>query len=212
VTDTIQDNRPDGVKACRLILQMQMSVDGCVSADADVGWQVWNWNDPWTWDARLQADFNAVLDGVGCILLSRPMVEEGYLGHWDRIARAHPGDPRYAFARKIGTVDKVVLSHQLRMAPDKRTVLARGSLVEAVQALKRRGGGDVIAFGGVGLASALVAAGVVDEYQFFVNPAAVGSGRSIFGLLPGGVRLRLQQSTAYDCGIVVNRYVTSRAG
>ena len=55
----------------KLILQMQMSVDGYMSADTDVDWQAWDWGDRWTWDERLKRRFNAVFDTVDCILLSR---------------------------------------------------------------------------------------------------------------------------------------------
>jgi dihydrofolate reductase len=196
----------------KLILQMQMSVDGCMSSDTDIPWQVWDFSDRWTWDERLQRQFNAGFDTIGCILLSRKMAEEGYLDHWRRIASDHADDPRYAFARKIGQVRKVVLTDKLRASRWEGTELARGGLAEEVNALKREGGGDVICFGGVGFASALVAAGLVDEYQLFVNPAAVGAGRSIFAAQPDGMQLRLLQSTGYDCGVVVNRYAPADVG
>lgn len=190
----------------RLILQMQMSVDGYMSADTDIDWQVWDWSDPWTWDKDLKRRFNAVFDSVGCILLSRKMAEQGYLDHWERVAHDHAGDPDYAFASKVVQSRKVVLSDKLPSTPWERTVLAAGGMVEEVNALKRRIEGDIIVFGGVGFASALVAADLVDEFQLFVNPAAVGAGRSIFGQRPDGLPLRLLDSAAYDCGIVVNRY------
>jgi dihydrofolate reductase len=88
-------------------------------------------------------------------------------------------------------------------------VLAPGGMVEEVNALKLRIEGDIIVFGGVGFASALVGAGLVDELQLFVNPAVVGAGRSIFGQLPAGLQLQLLDSAAYDCGIVVNRYASA---
>ena len=78
----------------RLILQMQMSVDGYMSADTDIDWQVWDWGDPWTWDKGLKRRFNAVFDTVGCILLSRRMAER-LLDHWDRVARDHASEPDY---------------------------------------------------------------------------------------------------------------------
>ena len=66
----------------RLILQMQTSVDGFVSAHgAEMQWQVWNWGPEWTWDARLRQDFNATFERIDTILLSRTMTEEGYLDH-----------------------------------------------------------------------------------------------------------------------------------
>lgn len=193
----------------RLILQMQMSVDGYMSAETDIDWQVWDWSEPWTWDKGLKRRFNAVFDTVGCILLSRKMAEQGYLDHWERVARDHASEPDYAFARKVVGSRKVVLTDKLPSARWERTVLALGGMVEEVNALKRHIEGDIIAFGGVGFASALVAAGLVDEFQLFVNPAVVGAGRSIFGQLPDGLRLQLLDSAAYDCGIVVNRYAAA---
>lgn len=193
----------------RLILQMQMSVDGYMSADTDIDWQVWDWSDPWTWDKRLKRRFNAVFDTIGCILLSRKMAEQGYLDHWERVARDHASEPDYAFARRVVQSRKVVLTDKLPSSRWERTVLARRGMVQEVSALKRLTEGDVIAFGGVGFASALVAAGLVDEFQLFVNPAAVGAGRSIFGQLPDGLQLQLLDSAAYDCGIVVNRYAAA---
>jgi hypothetical protein len=36
----------------KLVLQMQISVDGCVSAaDGDLAWQVWDWSERWPVDA-----------------------------------------------------------------------------------------------------------------------------------------------------------------
>jgi dihydrofolate reductase len=193
----------------RLILQMQMTVDGYMAADTDIDWQVWNWSDPWTWDKPLRRRFNAIFDTVDCILLSRKMAEQGYLDHWERVARDHVGEPDYAFARKVIQVRKVVLTGKLPRSRWERTTLATGGMVEEVDALKRRIEGDIIVFGGVGFASSLVSAGLVDEFQLFLNPATVGTGRSIFGQLPGGLRLQLLDSAAYDCGIVVNRYASA---
>jgi dihydrofolate reductase len=180
-----------------------------MSADTDIDWQVWDWSDPWTWDKRLKRRFNAVFDTLSCILLSRKMAEQGYLDHWERVARDHASEPDYAFARKVVQSRKVVLTDKLPSSHWERIELARGGMVEEVTALKRRIEGNIIVFGGVEFASALVAAGLVDEFQLFVSPAAVGAGRSIFGQLPDGLQLQLLDSATYDCGIVVNRYATA---
>jgi len=192
----------------KLILQMQMSLDGYVAAASPaLDWQVWNWGEDWNWDDELKRDFNAVFESIDCILLGRKMVEEGYLDHWGRVAQNHPADPHYAFARKIVETNKVVLTSKLKASKWDRTEIVRGSMVDEVNALKRRPGRNIIAFGGVGFASSLVAAGLVDEFQFFVNPTAVGSGRSIFeDAHIEGPQLQLIGSASYDCGIVVNRY------
>ncbi|MET3178022.1 UNVERIFIED_ORG: dihydrofolate reductase [Variovorax guangxiensis] len=191
----------------KLILQMQMSVDGYVSpANGSLDWQLWGWGERWGWDDRLKQDFNAVFEGIDTILLSRPIAEEGYLDHWGRAARNFPANPHYAFAQRIVEARKVVLTGKLASSRWERTVVARGGMAEEVNALKREPGKDIISIGGVGFASALVAARLVDEFQFFVNPTAVGAGRSVFHDQRKGHRLRLLRSTAYESGMVVNRY------
>jgi dihydrofolate reductase len=192
----------------KLILQMQMSVDGYVGADGDgMDWQLWNFGDEWNWDDELKRDFNATLQSIGCILLSRLMIEQGYLNHWGRAAANHPADPHYAFAKKIVDVEKVVLTNKAVSAAWERATIAGGDFVEAALALKRQKGENIISFGGAGFASSLVAAGLVDEIQLYVNPATLGGGETIFRAPSGEARkLKLLGSKSYSCGIVVNRY------
>ena len=83
----------------KLVVQMQMSVDGYVAAaNGDLQWQVWGFGDNWPWDDALKSHFNAVIASVDCILLSRKMLEEAYLEHWGKAARKHAADPHYAAA------------------------------------------------------------------------------------------------------------------
>ncbi|MBW8858880.1 MAG: dihydrofolate reductase family protein [Caulobacter sp.] len=66
-------------------------------------------------------------------------------------------------------------------------------------------GDDIAVFGGAGFASALIAAGLVDEFQFYINPAVLGGGARIFDQA-GFDKLSLLGSKAYECGVVVSRY------
>ena len=191
----------------KLILQMQMSVDGFVAAsNAGLDWQLWGWGDRWNWDDALKQYFNEVFQSIDTILLSRKIIEEGYLDHWGRAARNHPADPHYAFAQKVVDARKVVLTNKLEASRWSRTEIAAGPMADEVNALKRQPGADILCIGGVGFASSLVAEGLVDEFQFFVNPAAVGGGRSVFHEQRNGHSLRLLGAQAYECGIVVSRY------
>ena len=189
----------------KLILQMQMSVDGFVGADGDHRWQLWEWGDDSAWDADLKRDFNAVFAGIDTILLSRKMAEEGYLAQWGNAAKKFPRDPFYAFAQRIVEARKVVPSDRLKASRWERTTVVSGNLPREVNALKAGEGGDIAVFGGAGFASSLIAAGLVDELQLFINPAVLGAGRRIFDR--GGFRnLLLLGSKAYACGMVVSRY------
>lgn len=195
----------------KLVLQMQMSVDGFVGSDGDHGWQLWEWGDDNGWDDELKRDFNTFFETVDTILLSRKMAQEGYLGHWGRAARRYPQDPFYAFARRIVEARKVVPSDRLEESVWERTTVVGGDLPREVGALKAGEGGDIAVFGGAGFASALIAAGLVDEFQLFINPAVLGGGRRIFDQ-GGFARLRLAGSRAYACGMVVNRYAWAGPG
>lgn len=189
----------------KLVLQMQMSVDGFVGADHACDWQVWGWGDHNRWDEVLKRDFNAHFQSIDSILLSRKMVEEGYLDHWGNAAKKFAQDPFYAFAQRIVAIQKVVPSDRLERSRWERTIVCSGNLPREVADLKAQQGGNIAVFGGASFASALIAAGLVDEFQFYVNPAALGSGRRIFDQ-SGFRKLRLLCSQAYDCGIVVSRY------
>jgi dihydrofolate reductase len=187
----------------KLILQMQMSVDGFVGADHD--WQLWSWGDNNRWGEELKRDFNAHFQSVDTILLSRKMAEEGYLSHWGNAAKRYPQDPFYAFAQRIIDVQKLVPSDRLKESRWERTEVRSGDLPREVGALKTEEGNNIAVFGGAGFASALIAAGLVDEFQFYINPAALGGGTRIFDQA-GFRKLQLLGSKVYDCGIVVNRY------
>ncbi|MBZ9920825.1 MULTISPECIES: dihydrofolate reductase family protein [unclassified Mesorhizobium] len=189
----------------KLILQMQMSVDGFVGAAGDHRWQLWEWGDDSAWDEELKRDFNAVFAGIDTILLSRKMAEEGYLTHWGNAAKRYPRDPFYAFAQRIVEARKVVPSDRLKASRWEGTTVVSGDLPREVDLLKRGEGGDIAVFGGAGFASALIAARLVDEFQLFINPAVLGAGRRIFD--QGGFgRLRLLGSKSYASGMVVSRY------
>jgi dihydrofolate reductase len=186
-----------------LILQMQMSVDGFVSAaDSTLSWELWDWGPHCPWDEALKRHFNETLAQVDTILLSSSMAK-GYIGHWTQMAKQRAGDPDYAFAQRIVAAQKRVISQSLAAINHPRASIGRGSLLDEVTALKQQTGSDIICFGGVSFAAGLLDAGVVDELQLYVNPYAVGDGRSIFSQARP---LQCIDATAYPCGIVVQRY------
>jgi dihydrofolate reductase len=189
----------------KLILQMQVSVDGYVGSDRQHDWQLWGWGDRSEWDDALKREFNAHFRRIDTIILSRKMAEEGYLTHWSETAKRFAADEYYAFARRIVEMDKVVLTYKLDQSSWPRTVVRSGDLGREVGLLKAEPGGDIGVFGGAGFAAALIAAGLVDEFHFYVNPAALGSGRRIFDAA-GFRKLKLLDSKAYPCGMVVSKY------
>jgi len=77
---------------------------------------------------------------------------------------------------------------------------------EAIRQLKATATRD-ITVGGPDLAAQAIKAGLVDEYQLFVSPIAVGGGKQF---LPDNVRQRLDlvDEHRFDSGVVHLRYRT----
>jgi dihydrofolate reductase len=79
------------------------------------------------------------------------------------------------FARTIGAAKKYVVSSTLDRA-DWNAELVRGNLGTAVQQLKREPGKGLL-LGGVKLPMALAELGLIDEYEFVVQPGSRAAGR-----------------------------------
>lgn len=191
----------------KLILQMQTSVDGYVGRAGDgPNWQVWDWGPKCPWDDQLKARFNALFRDIDTILLSRRILEGGYLDHWSQFAHDYSDNPDFAFAQRIVEARKIVFSKTLKDSKWPGVELARRPLADEIKALKAESGSDMIAFGGAGFASSLVANDLVDEYQFYVNPVTLREGLSIFKERGIDSELKLREGEAYASGIVVTRY------
>jgi len=83
--------------------------------------------------------------------------------------------------------------------------LERGDPVAVVTRLKKQPGSD-LSVSGVQLASALIQAGLVDEYHIFLQPIILGAGRPIYPAMNEAVRLKLVESHTFHTGIVYLRY------
>ena len=83
--------------------------------------------------------------------------------------------------------------------------LERGDPVEVVTRLKAQPGPD-LSVGGVILASALIQAGLVDEYHIFFQPILLGAGRPIYPALNESSKLKLVETHTFQTGIIYLRY------
>ena len=191
----------------KLILEVQTSIDGFVAAeDGSTSWMSWNWGEDWTWTPELQQYHNELTAATECILLSRKMAEEGFIHHWAGMAQK-AGSAVQGFAQKITDLPKVVFTKTLDESRWDNTTLAKGNLVQEINALKARY--NLIAYGGAGFAASLISAGVVDEIHLLVNPVAIGKGMPIFNKVKGTLPLTLISSTAYSNGMMLVKYKTS---
>jgi dihydrofolate reductase len=112
------------------------------------------------------------------------------------------------FARTIDAAKKYVVSSTLERV-DWNAELVRGDLGKAVQKLKQESGNG-LAVGGVKLALALTELGLIDEYEFVVQPRLAGHGPTLFTGLSKHVDLKLVSRLEFGSGAVAMRYEPRR--
>jgi dihydrofolate reductase len=112
------------------------------------------------------------------------------------------------FARTIDAAKKYVVSSTLDRV-DWNAELVRGDLEKAVQQLKRESGNGLFV-GGVKLPLALTELGLIDEYEFVVQPRLAGHGPTLFAGLSKHVDLKLVGRLEFGSGAVAMRYEPRR--
>ena len=187
----------------KLKLQVQISIDGFVAGpNGELDWMTFSWDD------KSRAYVNALTDSSDTILLGRKMTD-GFVNYWTSVLD-DPESPEYSFAQKMVNTPKVVFSKTVKESKWANTTLANGDLVEEVGKLKQKDGKDIIVYGGATFVSNLIKENLIDEFHLCINPAAIGSGLTIFGNLEDRLKLKLVQSTAFSNGKVVNHYKPER--
>jgi len=181
----------------KLKLQLQITVDGFVAGpEGQLDWMAR--------DASDQDLINFIVhltDTSDTILLGRKMTT-GFVQYWEK-AVSQPDSPETPFAHKMVDTPKIVFSKTVKKIDGKNIRVENGDRVEVVNKLKRAAGKDIVVYGGASFVSSLVRAGLIDEYNLFVNPVAIGNGMRIFDSRSG---LKLFAATGYPSGVVVNRY------
>ncbi|QJB39065.1 dihydrofolate reductase [Chitinophaga oryzae] len=182
----------------KLILQMQVSVDGFV-ADAQGGtdWLVHDW------DQQLKDYVLALTQSVDLILMGRKLADT-FIPAWT----ARAGDPDIAdvYTHRMNDLPKMVFSRTQTGHGWQNTVLVNEELPEEAARLKKSPGGDIITYGGSHLAASLIQEQLIDEFYLFVNPVAIGKGLPIFHQLEQQLSMKLVSATSFPCGIVVLFY------
>ena len=164
----------------KLIYSAITSLDGYVADEQDK----FDWSEP---DEEVHRFVNDLERPVGTYLYGRRMYE--VMVYWET-AHELPDEPSPIadYAEIWQAADKVVYSKTLDAPSSARTRIEREFDPEAVRQLKAQATRD-ISVGGPDLAAQAIEAGLVDEYQLFIAPVAVGGGTQS---LPEGIRLNLE--------------------
>jgi dihydrofolate reductase len=192
-----------------LILRISMSVDGFVCGP--------NGEIDWMFPTMSDAGREWLLESfgkVGLIAIGHLSYQQ-MAGFWltsdNILARPMNETPKAVFSRS-GTittppslkeateVDQAALQSWLH------PTVGGTDLVADIQRLKAENGKAIMAIGGAGFASSLVAANLVDQYLLSVHPVVLGQGRPLFAGLETPRHLKLEDLRQFDTGAVAKVY------
>ncbi|MDN5846917.1 MAG: dihydrofolate reductase family protein [Candidatus Nitrosocosmicus sp.] len=194
----------DNKKAMRkLKLHVGMSIDGCIAGPNNE----MDWID-FTWDKKFREYEDKLHEPVDNILLGRKMTDE-FITTWSNFVKK-PDDSWYEFAKKMIETPKIVFTKTLTKSDWPNTEIATGDLNEEITKLKGQEGGDIIVYGGASFDSSLIKENLIDEYYLFINPVAIGNGKTIFKDLKEIRKLSLVESITFDSGTVLVHYEVKR--
>lgn len=185
----------------KLIYALSVSLDGFVeSSTHSLDWA--------SIDEELHSFFNDQSRGISTSLYGGRMYELMF-GYWSTVEADPAAAPvEREFAGIWKRIPRVVFSTTLDEV-DAGSRLVRGDPVEEVVRLKAQPGDMDV--GGPTLASALMRAGLIDEYRLAVHPIILGAGTPFFTELDARVPLKLLETRTFGSGVVYLRYEVLRA-
>jgi dihydrofolate reductase len=128
------------------------------------------------WDDAMDANLAAVIATQDAVILGRRIYDE-WAEYW-------PASEIEPFATFINGVAKYVATSAPLNQEWANSTAMDGGLVEFVQDLKDRPGGDIGVHASISVAQTLLAADVVDELRLVIAPRIADSGRRLLDGLP----------------------------
>lgn len=184
-----------------LILQEFVSVDGMAAALHGSVDFIPSTN---SGDQSLMRRQIAFIDSIDAILLGRKTYEM-FVKYWPNVTS---GDDQ-PFADKINATPKIVFSQSLDRAPwgdAEEATLVKTNAPKEIERLKQQSGKDMVIWGSISLAQALMREGLIDEYQLVVCPVVLGEGRRLFDEHATPGEMHLLSTRSFDRGAVLLSY------
>jgi dihydrofolate reductase len=109
-------------------------------------------------------------------------------------------------AARLNSLPKYVVSSSLERANWTNSTLINDNVTEALAELKQQPGQDMLIMGSASLVHSLVAADLIDEYRFLLQPIIAGTGKRFFKDGMQSSRLTLVSSKTFDLGVILLCY------
>ena len=137
------------------------------------------------------------------ILLFGRITYEHMASYWPT-AEAIKNDP--IIAKKMNSLSKIVFSKTLEKAKWENTKLVKENIIGEILILKQQPGKDIVIFGSSDLSVYLMQADLIDEFRIFINPVALGGGKTLFKSINKRYNLKLLNVKTFKSGNVLLCY------
>ena len=179
----------------KLIFAINITLDGCCDHTKTIA------------DEELLEHYTHLMGDVDLQVFGRKTYQL-MVPYWPDVAKNDSETKAsHEFAKAFVSTNKIVFSQSLESAEDKNTKIVRTNLQDEIVKLKHEQGKNILV-GGVSIPSQLIELGLVDEYQFVVQPIVAGEGRRLLeGVSLEKLQLKLVESKIFRSGCVALRYV-----
>jgi dihydrofolate reductase len=188
----------------KVVVFNNLTLDGVIQApgrreeDQRGKFQHGGWAAPY--GAMQSSEAGESVPGFGALLLGRRTYEVLY-DYW-------PKQPNNPFTEVLNNLPKYVASTTLKEPlPWTNSTLLKGSLPEAVSALKaQQSDDDLVVMGSGDLIQSLMMHNLVDRYVLLIHPIVLGMGRRLFPDNGTPAKLQLISAKSAPNGVVVATY------
>lgn len=125
-------------------------------------------------------------------------------GYWPS-PMAYEGYP--LVAKRMNESEKIVLSQTLNTADWHNTRILSGNTMDQIRQLKATSGKNIAILGSGSIINQLTDEHLIDEYEFLIDPLAIGQGTPLFENIKNKLELKLMNSQIFEkSGQVVLKY------
>jgi dihydrofolate reductase len=191
----------------KLIVAEHVSLDGVIQSpgapkeDPSGEFRLGGWEVPYA-DEAIGQELQELFSRPFELLLGRRTYEI-WAAYWPHVRAGH------AIADRFNSVPKHVATHRSDKLGWQNSHALKGDLAEAIRALKRQDGPNLLTWGSGDMVRQLFAAGLVDELRLLIYPVVLGRGKRLFDDNAQASAFTLTQSNSTPGGVLITRYVRS---
>jgi dihydrofolate reductase len=137
------------------------------------------------------------------ILLFGRVTYEMMKSYWPT-PMAMENDP--VVAQGMNESEKIVFSKKLKKADWNNTRVVSSNIVKQMKKLKLAKGKDMAILGSGSIVKLFAENNLIDEYQFMVDPVAIGKGTPVFKNIKSKLDLKLTDTKVFKSGVVLLCY------